>query len=168
MFLRPKNGANLEASQSPHPIRVGLFSNEPARLELMSRMFEDSWVAGRAALIPIYGRLAKLLEPGLVQFLIIDLKGLPNGLTILRYVHESSPWIRLLIVEAERDDETIVEAVLVGARGCIELEADSLMLRKAIEHVSDGLIWVSHQVSSRVLDRLIPLAAKPPSGFQIN
>jgi DNA-binding NarL/FixJ family response regulator len=144
----------MNSPHFPQPIHIGLFSNVPERLEVLTLTIQNSPAAGLADLIPVQGSLSELLQQWCPPFLIFDMKDLPNGLAKLREIHQSAPGMSLLVVRDDDDDGSVVEAVLAGARGYIDLNSDAITVRKALEHVPKGVLWVPPPVRARVVDRL--------------
>ena len=115
---------------SPESIQIGLFSNVPNRVAKLSTIFSQSIVEGKFDLHLIEGGIDQILPSRPLQCLIID----PNC-----------------------NGEHVVNAVLAGVRGCIDSNCDSFTAHQAIKDVLNGLFWLSPQVMSMVIDRLLEI-----------
>lgn len=71
------------------------------------------------------------------------------------------PNLKLIVVGSLRDDETIIDAIAVGAKGYIEETARPEQILQAIEIVHSGSIWAPRRVLSLFVDRILQFSTKP-------
>jgi len=142
---------------SPESIQIGLFSNVPNRVAKLSTIFSQSIVEGKFDLHLIEGGIDQILPSRPLQCLIIDLAGFQDALNLIRQIHISHPSLALLVIDSNCTGENVVNAVLAGVRGCIDSNCDSFTAHQAIKDVLNGLFWLSPQVMSMVIDRLLEI-----------
>jgi DNA-binding NarL/FixJ family response regulator len=142
---------------NPESIQIGLYSNVPNRAAELSTIFSQSIVEGKFDLHPIQGGIDQILPSRPLQCLIIDLQGFPDPLNLIRQIHLSHPSLVLLVIDSNCMGDNVVNAVLAGVRGCIDSNCDSLTAHQAIKDVLNGLFWLSPQVMSMVIDRLLAI-----------
>jgi DNA-binding NarL/FixJ family response regulator len=94
-------------------------------------------------------RLACTLNPTLI---LMDLS-MPgtNGLEAIAEIKKRAPDIRILVVTMHKTDEYIQEALRTGASGYILKESSHDELRTAIRTVLAGKVYLSPDVSERVV-----------------
>src|SRR5208282_1615388 len=63
--------------------------------------------------------------------------------------------VRLIVIGPEGDDELVLNSIIAGARGYLDLSAGPEVIRKAIEAVTSGSIWAPRRLISRLIDRLL-------------
>jgi DNA-binding NarL/FixJ family response regulator len=140
------------------PIRIGLVADEPIRLAGLSSIFEQPSGAGKPPLIPISGTLEELLAQSTLEYLVVDLSSASGGLEILNSICLARPNIRLIVIGPEGKDELVMESIIAGARGYLELTAGPEMVRRAIDEVTVGSIWAPRRLLSKLVDRLLKVS----------
>lgn len=92
------------------------------------------------------------------EILVLDLD-LPriDGLEVLMLVRWFSPNTKVIIRSGHDDEETILQALELGARGYI-VKGDRIDMKKAIRAVQRGEVWARRRNLSQALDHLIGLA----------
>ena len=71
------------------------------------------------------------------------------------------PDLKLIVVGSLGDDETIINAIAVGAKGYVEETAQPEQLMQAIDIVISGSIWAPRRVLSLFVDRMLQFSTKP-------
>jgi DNA-binding NarL/FixJ family response regulator len=71
------------------------------------------------------------------------------------------PDLKLIVVGSLGDDETIIDAIAVGAKGYVEETAQPEQLLQAIDIVISGSIWAPRRVLSLFVDRMLQFSTKP-------
>jgi DNA-binding NarL/FixJ family response regulator len=150
-------GGIMTSRYIPESIQIGLFSNLPNRFAKLSTIFSQSMVEGKLDLHVIEGGVDQILPSRPLHCLIVDIEGFPDPLNLIRQIHFSHPSLVLLVFDSNCTGENVVNAVLAGVRGCIDSNCDSLTAHQAIKDVLDGLFWLSPQVMSMVIDRLLAI-----------
>jgi DNA-binding NarL/FixJ family response regulator len=97
-------------------------------------------------------RLARELKP---DILILDL-GLPRrtGLQVLNSLASSNPTIRTLAMAEAMEEDAIVEAFYLGARGIVLKESPREVLIDSIRCVVEGKYWLDHKSVPIVIQAL--------------
>jgi DNA-binding NarL/FixJ family response regulator len=91
-----------------------------------------------------------------VLTLDLDLPGL-SGLEVLEVVRWCSPNTKVIILSGHDEEETVLEALRLGARGYI-VKAEGTNPVKAVRAVQRGEVWARRWVLARVLEELIGVA----------
>ncbi len=107
-------------------------------------------------------RLACSLNPTLV---LMDLS-MPgsNGLEAIAEIKKRAPDIKILVITMHKTDEYIQEALRTGASGYILKESSHDELRIAIRTVLNGKVYLSPDVSERVVSGFLSGGNKPAAG----
>jgi DNA-binding NarL/FixJ family response regulator len=156
----------MSSLRNLEPIHIGLFSDEPIRLEGLSCIFDQPPSQGRAQLVPLVGKLEQLLAHPVVEYLVLDLQSSSVSMETLAKVRRARPSLKLIVIGPEGDDELILQAIMAGARAWLGLTASPEMVRMAIEVVTGGSIWAPRRLLSKLIDRL--LKAPDPSLSRTN
>ena len=137
------------------PILIGLWAEEPLRLEGLISIFDLPDEEGRPRLSPVPGDLLELLKRHTLQYVVLDLNSLPGSTDTLEMIRRERADLRLIVIGPEGDDELIMKSIVAGARAYLGLNADTEMVRKAIDVVTEGSIWAPRRLLSRLIDRLL-------------
>jgi DNA-binding NarL/FixJ family response regulator len=95
--------------------------------------------------------MVRALEPDL---LLMDIH-MPrlSGLDCLAQLSATLPGIKVLMLSMHANDEYVLRALELGARGYILKGADPADLELALKTVSSGAVWLSSEVSSLVVGK---------------
>ncbi len=148
----------MVSARIPAPIRIGLLANEPIRLAGLSSIFEQPNQEDKRSLLPIPGTLEELLAEPSLEYLVVDLSSASGGLEILNTIRCTRPNLRLIVIGPEGNDELVMDSIIAGARGYLELTAGPEMVRRAIEVVTGGSIWAPRRLLSKLIDRLLKVS----------
>jgi two-component system, NarL family, response regulator NreC len=115
-------------------------------------------------------RLTRQLEP---EVAVLDLMmPLLNGLDAAREIKEASPKTKTILLTSREDEDTFLEALRAGVRGCVlkTYHADELV--RAIRVVAEGGIYLSAGMSRSLVDAystgtLIPTDPLSPRERQV-
>jgi|SRR5271165_1496313 len=146
---------DVSSIRNPGPIRIGLVTDEPIRLEGLVSIFEQPAQEGHAQLIPVAGTLEKLLKIPDLGYLVLDLSSSSIVVGTLKAIRRARPGIRQIVIGPLGNDKLIQESIIAGARAYLDLTAGPEMVRKAIEEVTSGSIWAPRRVLSKLIDRLL-------------
>lgn len=147
-----------------HPSHLGslifLASSSLRTRRRWGEQLENSFVTCEVADLASLRRNLSSLRPS-VLLLDFDLPGLGRlrGLRAIARAHQET---KVIVLAAETDESEAVAVLGTGARGYFERDADSLLVRKAVEMVQKGEIWVRRSVLLHVLGRLTTSAARVP------
>jgi DNA-binding NarL/FixJ family response regulator len=137
------------------PIRVGLLTDEPLRLEGLASIFEQSPEEGCAQLIPVAGKMDDLLSDSTLEYMVMDLNSSSGSLRTLDAIRLKRPKMRLIVIGPENDDNLILESIMAGARAYLDLKASPEIVHQAVEEVISGSIWAPRRLLSKLIDRLL-------------
>lgn len=104
--------------------------------------------------------LSSRLDP---DILLLDLD-MPrmNGLETLRQLAEGKRNVKVIVLTASIENQEIVQALRLGARGVILKEAPPQLLMKCIHCVSRGEYWIGREAVSDLIRGLQSLIQTPP------
>jgi two-component system, NarL family, nitrate/nitrite response regulator NarL len=137
-------------------IRLVLADDHPLMLDALARLLgqePDMEVAARCTDGETALRAAREHRP---DILILDLR-MPRlgGMEVLRRVAGEAPGARVVILAGELDEDGLLEAVRLGARGVVLKEAGPEALVRCVRAVQAGGQWLDHRVTGRALERLL-------------
>jgi len=107
-------------------------------------------------------RLVARLTP---PVLLLDLP-LPGyaGLESLQAIQTLSPTTRTIVLVARPEDSDAVLALKQGARGYCSRQSEPALLRRAVQQVRDGEIWVGRSVTTQLLEELTAASTRRAPG----
>lgn len=145
------------------PMRVLIVDDHPVVLAGMSVLIdeiESFKVVGRANDGETAVRLATELKPD-IALLDIQMPGM-NGYDCLVQFGNVSPETRTLVMSMHSDEDHVLRAVELGAKGYVLKGSDPAELELALKTVSMGSLWFSSGVSTHFHKRKQPDAEIPP------
>jgi DNA-binding NarL/FixJ family response regulator len=145
----------MSSRNSDKPIRIGVLTDEPLRLEGLTGIFEERSAVGFAPLTPVFGNLDELLSDRKLTFLVVDLHAFPSGVGAVEDICRRRPEMRLIVIGPEANDKLIMDLVLAGARAYLDLKASPRIVRQAIEEVTSGSIWAPRRLLAKLIDQLL-------------
>lgn len=145
----------MSALRNLEPVPIGLFSDEPIRLEGLTCIFEQPASDGGAQLVPMVGTFEQLLSRHSLEYLVLDLQASSVNMQTLATVRRARPSLKLIVIGPEGDDELVLEAIIAGARAWLGMTASPEVVRMAIEVVTGGSIWAPRRLLSKLIDRLL-------------
>lgn len=148
-------GCQVSSKHGTDPIRIGLVSDEPIRLEGLASIFDPPYPEGHPQMIPVVRSVEQLLGGSDLEFLVIDLSSSPTGLEVLDAIHRARPSVRLIVIGPEENDELILRSIMAGARAYLDQTASPETVRTAIDAVIGGSIWAPRRLLSKLIDRLL-------------
>jgi DNA-binding NarL/FixJ family response regulator len=148
-------GGKLSLIRTNEPIRVGLLTDEPLRMEGLARIFKDQPSNGYAPLIPVFGNFEELLSDPTLAYVLVDLNAFPNGVETVEAIRRRRPDMRMIVIGMEGNDSLIMDLILAGARAYLDLKAGPRIVRQAVGEVTSGSIWAPRRLLSKLIDRLL-------------
>lgn len=141
--------------KSGEVLTVGLVNFEPLRVTGLRSILETE--------PQIVVRVVSIEEVLADSSIGLILFGLPNPPSFGRMsgVRADRPDLKLIVVGSLGDDETIIDAIAIGAKGYVEETARPEQLLQAIEIVHSGSIWAPRRVLSLFVDRMLQFSSKP-------
>src|SRR5262245_25661984 len=142
-------------NSSGTPIRVILADDHPiVRAGIRTELERLPWIEvigeasdGREAV-----EIATLKEPDAV-FMDISMPGL-NGLEAAARLTRAFPKMRVIILSRHENEEYYWQAIRTGASGYVLKKAALSELADALRHVMDGKLYLSRQISQRLIKKL--------------
>jgi DNA-binding NarL/FixJ family response regulator len=147
----------MSSTRRIEPAEIGLVSDQPIRLEGLMTIFDLPGDGGSLPLTPVAGTLQEMLSRTSLEYLVIDTESSPAGLAILDSIRRARPTLRLIVIGPEGNDELVLESIIAGARAYLDLTADTVLVRQAIDVVTGGSIWAPRRLLSKLIDRLLKL-----------
>jgi two-component system nitrate/nitrite response regulator NarL len=77
-----------------------------------------------------------------------------DALPLLTDLRKNGHPARIIVLAGDSDTSRRVQAVLLGAAGVVRRDQDGIILRKAIEKVHAGEVWLERTLTARVLHEL--------------
>jgi DNA-binding NarL/FixJ family response regulator len=141
--------------KSGEVLTVGLVNFEPLRVTGLRSILETE--------PQIVVRVVSIEEVLADSSIGLILFGLPTPPSFGRMsgVRADRPDLKLIVVGSLGDDETIIDAIAIGAKGYVEETARPEQLLQAIEIVHSGSIWAPRRVLSLFVDRMLQFSTKP-------
>jgi DNA-binding NarL/FixJ family response regulator len=145
--------------------RVGVVSSDPLRVVGLQAILEDreedsQQADGDSAPHPGFHRfeVIPLSVPGALglrdlRVVLLDSRITPHLLALLDEFVRSERRLRVLVLGPEAQPEFIEALVAAGARGYLADSASEREVCQAVTAVSEGSVWASRRVMSRLLDR---------------
>ena len=145
----------MSLNRSNGPIRVGLLTEEPLRMEGLTRIFEFQPSNVYTPLIPVFGNFEELLSDPTLTYLFVDLNAFPNGVETVEAIRRRRPDLRLMVIGLEGNDSLIMDLIQAGASAYLDLNAGPQIVRQAVEEVTSGSIWAPRRLLAQLIDRLL-------------
>ncbi|HET9427064.1 MAG TPA: response regulator transcription factor [Allosphingosinicella sp.] len=96
------------------------------------------------------------------DILVLDLKmPLRNGLDVLRTLRARGDQRPIVILTADLDDQSLMEAIQLGVNGIIMKEGAENLIVTCLDHVARGERWIERSVLQRALDITLRDGAEP-------
>jgi len=154
----------MSPNRKSGPIRVGLIADEPLRLAGLTSIIDRPAHNSHARLLPVIGSVAELLSMASLKYLVVDLQSCNSDLTVLKTIRRARPDIRTIVIGPAGDDEQALNAIVGGARAYLDLSEGAGIVRKAIDVVTEGSIWASQRLLSKLIDRLLKASKSDHAG----
>jgi two-component system nitrate/nitrite response regulator NarL len=135
------------------PVRIVIVDDHPIvreGLRLILSTEPDFEVVGQASDGPAGLDAASTLKPDIL-LLDIDMPRL-TGLEVLQALSERRSDVKTIILTASIENNEIVEALRLGARGVIRKETPPRILIRCIQSVSNGKYWVGQEAFSTQIE----------------
>jgi DNA-binding NarL/FixJ family response regulator len=137
-------------------LRIGLIDFEPLRVAGFETVFGDDADVEVAAT-----DAARALAGDEFELLILGLQNPSESFELLARLKAARPKLKLVVMGAETDEETIISAIAAGAKGYLEETATPEQLTQCIDVVESGSIWAPRRILSIFVDRMLHASEKP-------
>lgn len=131
-------------------LRVGLFAVEPIRREGLRSILEE--IRGIEL---IDAGLDGLLVAESLDLAVISLMVRSEILTTIERLRAATPSVRIIVMSEDGDDESVIAAIMAGAKGYLLDTATPDEVSRAVELVASGSIWAPRRTLSLLVDRMI-------------
>lgn len=79
-----------------------------------------------------------------------------NGAMLVSLRHECPETLVVLLAdESAKQEEQIMQALARGARGYLNLEADQILISKAVQVIDRGEAWVPRKMLGKIMDEVL-------------
>ena len=149
--------ASVSASAGPAgSISVVLADDHPAVLDSLEELFSSQPDIHVVASCRTGEEAMAVLRRHPASVLVLDLR-MPgaHGLEVLRAIRNADLPTRVVVFTAALDDDEIVAALRLGARGIVLKEMPPALLLQSVRTVYAGGRWLERQFSLRAIDRLL-------------
>jgi DNA-binding NarL/FixJ family response regulator len=141
---------------SQMPIRIALADDHPIFLDGLVQLFRaepDLEVVARCVDGQETLQAVRQLEP---DVLVLDLR-MPHGdgLEVMRQLQKIGGPTRVVLLSANLDEDSALEAIRLGARGLVLKEMAPRLLLQCIRKVHAGERWLETRSVSLAIDRLL-------------
>lgn len=89
-----------------------------------------------------------------ILLISVTLEGL-NLKRILKFIKKTKGGQVLLLIDKQYDEDELVEAICLGLRGYLLVDSNSKQLKKAIDAVNQGQLWIQRKIASKVFDAFL-------------
>ncbi|MGC8548364.1 MAG: LuxR C-terminal-related transcriptional regulator [Acidobacteriaceae bacterium] len=141
--------------KSGEVLTIGLVNFEPLRVTGLRSILEaEPQITVRVVSIE------EVLADHSIGFVLFGLSNPPH-FDRMSCLRAQRPDLKLIVVGMLGEDETIIDAIAVGAKGYVEETAQPEQLLQAIAIVHSGSIWAPRRVLSLFVDRMLQFSTKP-------
>lgn len=138
------------------PIRIALADDHPIVLRGLRQLFDAERDIRVVAACAGGEEVLDAIRTSEVDVLVLDLRmpGL-SGLDVLRTIHDEQIKCAAVLLTASVEDDQVVEAVRLGARGIVLKEAPPSVLLECVRRVHAGHRWLDQSTLTRAFDRVV-------------
>lgn len=137
-------------------LKIGLMDFEPLRVAGFQSVCEPM---PNVSIVPT--TLSAALAGAELDMVILGLHAV-ESFDLLAKLKATRPHLKLIVMGAESDEDTIISAITAGAKGYLEERASPDQVLMCIDVVSSGSIWAPRKVLSAFVDRVLhPEENKP-------
>lgn len=149
----------MAAPLAPHKTRlnIGLLDFEPLRVAGFESVCEP---LPHVTIVSTTLREA-LADPEL-DMVMLGLHNSAESFDLLARLKAAQPHLKIIVMGAESDEETIISAIGAGAKGYLEEKATPEQVIMCIDVVASGSIWAPRKVLSAFVDRMLNPADNKP------
>jgi DNA-binding NarL/FixJ family response regulator len=136
--------------------QIVLVDKHPAIREVLHSKIEDHPEMEMTAESANSGEALALVEQHDPDVVVVEISlGDADGLTLIQDIRAEVPEVRILVFSKYNEDLYAERAVEAGASGYVMKTKPTEEVMRAIELVSEGQVFLSRHVSSRILSRLV-------------
>jgi DNA-binding NarL/FixJ family response regulator len=131
-------------------LNIGLLDFEPLRVAGFESVCEP---LPHVTIVPT--TLPEALADPELDMAILGLHDAAESFDLLARLKAAQPHIKLIVMGAQTDEETIIGAIAAGAKGYLEETASPEQVIMCIDVVASGSIWAPRKVLSVFVDRML-------------
>jgi DNA-binding NarL/FixJ family response regulator len=139
----------MEEAGSTRQGRIGLVNFEPIRVAGFREILERGNYAVAADQLPSFVKDAEC------DLVIVALRDRDLTRELVMTLKSWQPHLRIVVVSAPADDETILSMISSGARGWLDEAATPEQVLQAVDVVLRGSVWAPRRVLSTLLNRVL-------------
>jgi DNA-binding NarL/FixJ family response regulator len=148
---------SVQGSHQKTRLQIGLVDFEPLRVAGFESVCEP---LSHVKIVPT--TLEKALSGSGLDMVMLGLHRPTESLDLLAKLKDTRPRLKLIVMGAETDEETIISAIAAGAKGYLEETATPEQVIMCIDVVASGSIWAPRKVLSAFIDRMLNPADNKP------
>lgn len=142
--------------RNPH-LTIGLLDFEPLRVAGFESVCET---------LPYVAIISTTASEAMARLdldmVMLGLRDPRDSFDLLGRLKAAHPSLKMIVMGAGIDEETIISAIAAGAKGYLEETATAEQVLMCIDVVASGSIWAPRKVLSAFVDRLLnPSSSKP-------
>lgn len=138
-------------------LNIGLMDFEPLRVAGFESVCEPL-----SHVMAVGTTLQEVLNGADLDMVILGLQTPLESLNMLARIKSSRPQLKMIVMGADSDEESIINAIAAGAKGFLEQRATPEQVVMCIDVVASGSIWAPRKVLSAFVDRMLnPGDSKP-------
>lgn len=139
-----------QGSTQKERLSIGLMDFEPLRVAGFESVCEPL-----THVSVVRTTLQEALKGAALDMLILGLQSPVESLNLLARIKSSQPQLKMIVMGADGDEETIINAIAAGAKGYLEERATPEQIILCIDVVASGSIWAPRKVLSSFVDRML-------------
>lgn len=138
-------------------MKIGLLDFEPLRVAGFESVCESL-----PHVTIVSTTLQKALASPDLDMVMLGLRNPAESFELLARLKAAQPHLKMIVMGAETDEETIISAIGAGAKGYLEETASPEQVILCIDVVASGSIWAPRRILSEFVDRMLnPSENKP-------
>lgn len=138
-------------------LNIGLLDFEPLRVAGFESVCEP---LPHVKIVPT--TLPQALTDPELDMVMLGLHNLSESFDLLARLKAAQPHLKMIVMGAESDEDTIISAIAAGAKGYLEERATPEQVIMCIDVVASGSIWAPRKVLSAFVDRILNPADNKP------
>jgi DNA-binding NarL/FixJ family response regulator len=146
-----------QPSSRKQQLKIGLLDFEPLRVAGFESVCES---LPHVAIVSL--DLAGALLDRSLTMVMLGLHDPAASFEALAKLRAAQPSLKMILMGAETDEETIISAIAAGAKGYLEETATPDQVIMCIDVVASGSIWAPRKILSTFVDRMLNPAENKP------
>lgn len=131
-------------------MKIGLLDFEPLRVAGFESVCEPL-----PHVTIVSTTLSNALSDSKLDMVMLGLRNPAESFELLARLKAAQPRLKMIVMGAEMDEETIISAIGAGAKGYLEETASPEQVIMCIDVVASGSIWAPRRILSEFVDRML-------------